>query len=148
MAKNVNIDLGFDVYDGKSALKAYSQLVNQSDQIITTSYYGNEITIDAFLRTPGFPEYGFSKGILPSHIFNVSTTFDETEGTLISLSYNGQLNHASEQKYWESTGYQTKQHKKSMQVLDQEGKLLASYGKKRILIKKERLDEFIEAMQE
>ncbi len=97
------------------------------------------------LRDEYYPEWGFKKGVLPEHIKNVS--IDEERGGQVALSYNGKLNHELEKKYWEERGYSTRTVKRSMQVVDTDGKIIATYGLNRVAIERDRLDQFIENMR-
>lgn len=134
--EKVNFD---DVADGKSILEVYRILIDR--RLIEPFREGKPMGLNEVLRAESCPELGFRKGILPDHVKNVSAEKDQ-----VVLSYAGRLNHQSEKKYWEGQGYSARQVKKSLEIFNDEG-AIATYGLNRVLIEKDRLDEFIEHMR-
>lgn len=108
-------------------------------------YEGEYVELSNILRDEVHPEWGFKKDVLPEHITNVS--MNEEEGDRVVLSYVKKLNHGLEKKYWEGKGYSTRTLSESMQVVDKDGKVVATYCLNRILIEMVGLDQFIENMR-
>jgi len=140
--KVINFDT--EVLDGRSVLEAYRTILNQG---WVELIYGNKrVELSDVLRRVYHPESGFKKGVLPDHIRNVSIA--EERGEQVVLSYNSRLDHELEKKYWEERRFSTRTVKKLMQVLDTRGKVVVTYGLNRVLIERDRLDQFIENMRQ
>ncbi len=139
--KVLNFDL--EIVDARSTLDAYRTLLAR--EWVQVVYRADSAELSDVLKDESYPEWGFKKGVLPAHIRNVS--IDQERGERVELIYNGRLNHQIEEKYWEDRGYKTRPVKKSMQVFDTDGKVIATYGLNRVLIERDKLDRFIENMR-
>ena len=137
------IDFDGEVVNGRSALEAYRTILN--GEYVKLIYRGECVELSDVLRDEYCPEWGFKKDVLPNYIRNIS--IDKKRGEQVALSYNGKLNHELERKYWEEKEFLTKTVEKLMQVVDANGKVIATYGLNRVLIERDRLDQFIENMR-
>ena len=145
MKQEKPIPLNFDseIVDGRSVLEAYKVVLG--NQWFEPIYRGERVELSDILRDTIYPEWGFKRGVLPDHINNVSIN-EEGDGE-VTLSYTGRLNHDLERKYWEEKGYSTRKVRRSMEVVDADSNVLATYGLNRVLINIDKLDKFIGDMR-
>jgi hypothetical protein len=140
--KTLNFDS--EIIDTRSALGAYISITEREP--INLIYKGENVHLDDILRSEMSPGNGFKKGVLPKHINNIYTTLNDDKEQII-ISYNGKLNHKTEKEHWENKGYQTRPIKQSMEVINSNGNIVATYGRNRVCIEQDCLDQFIYNMR-
>lgn len=133
----VNLDT---VVDGKSALKAYRDIIN--DPLVQPTFGGESVTLAEVLRHELYPSFGFREGVLPPTIVRISMDHGR-----VNLSYPDNIDQEAEAEYWEQAGYDVSREKRSLEIRDLEGQLIATVARKRVLIEIEHLDEFIDKMR-
>jgi hypothetical protein len=135
------VNWGIDVYDSKSMLEVYGQIIEGHQIIPYVDCRRLELTD---LMQGDRIAWGFKKELLPDFVKQLYLSENETK-VVVMCSYPH--NQDFERSYWETRGYHAEPENKSIKILDGKGEWLATYAIKKLTVNRFRLEEFVNNMR-
>ncbi|MBS3174519.1 hypothetical protein J4440_01440 [Candidatus Woesearchaeota archaeon] len=106
-------------------------------------YESKQARPNQILRNPTYPNLGFRARILPFPISNISYY---TKSPQFVISFDSRLK--NDPHSFKEQNYNVREVKKSLDILDESGDLIAVYGLSRILIPEYRTQDFVRLLKE